>query len=168
MTALEWALGVVFAAWLLVTIRFHVPLEGQQPLRRFDPLGLVPDWRFFAPHPPQFDYALLYRDHLPGGIVTPWTDVRIVESRRPWNAVWNPDRRTRKAFFDLTTDMALHQAQVRTEDMHLTVPYLMLLNHVSALPRTVPATGTQFAVMVVPPAADQDADMLFLSNVHEV
>ncbi|GAA3050534.1 hypothetical protein GCM10020000_34290 [Streptomyces olivoverticillatus] len=98
-----------------------------------------------------FDYHLLYRDELWDLTITDWTEIPLVEPRAWWCFLWNPRRRAKKALFDscsmllrLRSTLSEHEAGALA--LHRSVPYLMLLNHVSGLPHPH-ARGTQFALL---------------------
>jgi hypothetical protein len=146
------AVGVVLTAWLAASILGQISGKVSTAVRRKDPAGLVPNWSFFAPRPVTFDYHLLYRDELWDLTLTDWTEIRLVEPRRWWTFIWNPDRRAKKALFDscsmlLRLQAAQREAGVLTANsLQYSVPHLMLLNYVSQ--RAHPnARGTQFILI---------------------
>ena len=152
---------------LAVTALVQVPAFAR--LRRLDALGVLPEWSFFAPHPGTHDYHLLYRDELGDGSRTDWREVDLAGRRAWWNAAWNPGRRQRKALFDITGALALEIREGDPESIHLSVAYLSLLQHVSALPHSLGAARTQFLLMVTDGVlARTEPRVLYLSNVHEL
>lgn len=161
------AIGVM-AAWFLASVLGQLPLRLTARLRRWDLCGLIPYWNFFAPRPGTSDFHLLYRDRLPDGTVTPWTEVPLCDSRRWWHVAWNPVKREKKALFDVAVQLLKEALEApRTELLQVSVPYLVLLSFVSALPRAVAATGTQFLVMLSPGRAPDGApEPVFTSALH--
>lgn len=160
-------LAAVFGIWFLAICVHQLPITAARQLTTWDPIGLLPVWRFFAPMPGNFDFHLLYRDQLADGTITPWTEYRPLLSRSPWSFIWNPDKRQRKALLDLAQELVRFQREQSREQLLLSVPYLVLLNFVSELPRPEPRQGTQFAIMVSRGAAhDEEPQLLFLSSLH--
>src|SRR5438876_11504878 len=93
------------AVWFLLTVVCQFSGSWTDWLRRFDVVGLIPSWRFFAPVPATGDFHLLYRDRLPDGSLSQWKELYFSETYRWWHMVWNPNRRGKKALFDLTTEL---------------------------------------------------------------
>ncbi len=62
------------------------------------------------------------------------------------DAVWHPDKRERKAVFDAVVQLLDLQPK-EPKAIALTVPYLIVLNHVGWVRRTAPPHRTQFAIM---------------------
>ncbi|MEU3874449.1 MULTISPECIES: hypothetical protein [Streptomyces] len=128
-----YACAAALAAWLLLSAAAQLgPLlpRLKQWHQRYDPLGFVPRYHFFAPRPGTYDYHLLVRTG-PDGTPSfgPWRELAPPRRRRWWHVLWNPDRRQRKQLFDLT--MRLCRADARCEDpaTPLSIPYLLLLGH---------------------------------------
>lgn len=151
------ALAVALAAWLLVTIVCQVPASVkdwapgriEEWVRGHDLLGIVPRWHFFAPRPAIEDYHLLYRDTLPDGTVTRWTEVHPMPRPRWTGAMWNPAKRRVKALLDASVDLLRVSETLDhdTDQIRLTLPYIAFLNHVSSLERSYVPVATQFLLM---------------------
>lgn len=162
-----WLGFALLAAWLLAATICQVQSPLERRIRSFDYAGLIPYWSFFAPQPGVWDYRLVYRDRLADGSITRWTEIEILDPRRPWHALWNPRRREKKAFHDLVTQLMRESRDTRPEGLILTVPYLMLLNWVSSLPRPSSASGTQFAIVFDYGAtSDEAAQPAVVSAMH--
>lgn len=162
--------AVTFCIWLGLTILLHVPLSVLDGLRIRDKLAITPSWRFFAPIPGTSDYHLLARDKFVGGTVGAWQEADINSKQRTALAfLWNPDKRSNKALFDVTT--TLLQVASKANDQHetipLSIPYLILLNAVSNLPRSPFTTGRQF-MLVKTDGPGALPDLLFISNMHDL
>lgn len=96
----------VFAAWFWATVGASHPNPLFGRIRRFDALGvLLPNWRFFAPHPGIFDYALIYRVEEADGTMTDWNFAMPAVHRSWTHAVWFPGRRQGKALFDIAAEL---------------------------------------------------------------
>jgi len=137
----------VLGTWFAVSVVFQFPLKRINQWRDLDPFGLIPHWSFFAPQPAVTDVHLLYRDQLADGTFTAWTEIPLLEPRRWWHAVWNPSKREKKALFDLATATAVIASQATPKALQVCVPYLLLLNYVSTLPRPPGGRATQFVLM---------------------
>jgi hypothetical protein len=162
------ALAAIFILWMIGTVLRQLPYSGAKRLLTYDWIGIFPLWSFFAPQPGGSDFHLLYRDQIREGENTGWMEHFKDSPRGRWAWVWNPDRRLRKALLDIAQELAIDQASgVSRQAIVLSVPYLALLNFVSNVPRSFPATGTQFAVMMSDGAIhDQHPKVLFLSSFH--
>ncbi|CAL9423574.1 hypothetical protein SUDANB171_01900 [Streptomyces sp. enrichment culture] len=105
----ERGVQLLLAGWLAVTVLSQHPQRSFDALRRYDKVGAIPNWRFFAPFPIQHDYVLLYRVAGDDGRVTPWR--RAMErQKRSWSSVvWSPGRRGEKSVLavcaELVTDL---------------------------------------------------------------
>jgi hypothetical protein len=137
-------------------------------LRNLDVLYLLPEYSFFAPTPAKGDFSLLYRDRKEGGQMGPWHELPLAGRRSISNALWNPGRRNRKATFDICTDLAKHLLGENTpREVQVSVPYLVLLNHVSSVPRGQEAKATQFLIMMSHGAEqEREPSVMYLSAVH--
>lgn len=108
-TPAERGVQLLLAGWLAVTVLSQHPQRSFDALRRYDKVGAIPNWRFFAPFPIQHDYVLLYRAVGDDGTVTPWR--RAMErQKRSWSSVvWSPGRRGEKSVLavcaELVTDL---------------------------------------------------------------
>jgi hypothetical protein len=164
-TLAECLLVGFFATWFIVSVLVLVPRLNVR-IRMSDWFALVPEWKFFAPEPGRWDYYLVYRDQLMDGSVTEWTEAIVAGSRTKWNAFWNPTKRGRKALLDATNELAAH---IRVEDrgIEASVPYLTLLNHVSALPRPAASEFTQFVIVRFHATnSPEQPDVIFTSSLH--
>ncbi|HWW62566.1 MAG TPA: hypothetical protein VN181_14430 [Thermoanaerobaculia bacterium] len=158
----------VLFAWLLLSALMQIRVDVLQRWRRFDVLHLIPQYNFFAPVPGMNDFHVLYRDCLPDGAATDWAEITAIAPRHWWNAVWHPHRRQRKAIFDVTTTFAKELQLYGAEKVPLSVPYLLLLNYVSAQDHRPAATSTQFLLMMSYGGheAAKEPDVMFLSTLH--
>ncbi|QAT87017.1 hypothetical protein EJ065_5483 [Corallococcus coralloides] len=84
--------------WFVVSFACQfLPMRIQALLRALDVFGLIPRWMFFSPAFSSSDYHLLYREALCDGTLTQWREIPLAERRSLLGAVWNPERRHRKA-----------------------------------------------------------------------
>lgn len=156
-------LALLFLGTLLRLVPSLLPL-----VTRLDVLGLLPEWRFFAPRPGRGDHHLLYRDSLDGASWGPWTELPFADGRRWHHAVWYPGRRSKKAFLDHLSMLQTHVVATGGEAVEITVPYLALLGHVTSAPRGgAPPALTQFLILYHDGAASEDDFVpTFRSHVH--
>jgi hypothetical protein len=158
-------ISALFAIWLLLSLIAQLPYKIGSWVRARDPFGVIPSWSFFAPNPARTDPHLLYRHRLADGTVTDWTEAFV--GRPVWyRFVWNPDRRAEKAISDATSSL---QRRVRAAGVWLSLPYLLLLEHVSSLPTPHGAVGVQFALMGSwGPGATSEPFVRFVSATHSL
>lgn len=160
--------GLLFV-WLGLTIVIHLPLRLADQVRVRDQLAIIPHWTFFAPAPGTIDYHLMVRDKYAGEAASPWREVDPpVQPNTAVAFLWNPNKRPNKALFDITS--MLLQIVGKTDDLrevYLSLPYLMLLNTVSCLPRS-PFTKHRQFMLVMTSGPDNAPDILFVSNPHEL
>ncbi|WP_026927431.1 hypothetical protein [Granulicoccus phenolivorans] len=166
MTLLDVAILVLFAGLLMATVLYETGPRWRV-VRALFRLGLVPQWSFFAPAPGTQNLYLLYRDLTVDGDVTAWRVVhRMDESRGFWTFAWNPRRRTRKALLDLILALELGREEMRPDVLKLSTPYLLIIHHLSCLPRSPGAFATEFLVMVSNPG--QPPRVAFQSERHRL
>jgi hypothetical protein len=140
-------LGVLYVATTLHNAGRKVPLPPV--LHR---VGLVPEWTFFAPTPGVQNLYLLYRDVHFGAETTAWRVVHQMDVNRGWwTFAWNPRRRQWKALHDLITSLEKERSASRPEMVQLSMPYLLMLHHLSRLPRIDGVWASEFIIMVSNP-----------------
>jgi hypothetical protein len=165
---LNWIIIGFLSACFLLTVIYHLHIQNSI-IKSLNTLGLVPKWHFFAPRPGTHNLYLLYRDKYPTGDIGNWVMLHNMDSfRSPWSFIWNPTKRLRKTLFD--TIIALLSEDVTTERdrmlIKLSIPYLLILNHVSSIPRTNGAIATQF--LVRENYADERSYSVFCSDLHRL
>lgn len=158
----------ILGAWFLLSIAYYYPPFGAW-ISRYDYLLLIPQWSFFAPIPNRADYYLFVRCSRGGDqCLSMWKEVRLA-NERSWAAfAWNPDRRIRKGFFDLTSELC-HMVDMPRNEILVSLPYLHLLTVATAAVEEGPGIEVQFAVArVVPAESEADVAVLFCSEFHSV
>jgi len=187
MSPLAIAVIGVLSVWFLMTAIVQLPFKRCRLVRLYDPIGhLLPGWNFFAPKPVRADFAVWYRtwgsydndqEEVAAEPGSPWAELAGIQQRRLTDGLVNPGRYTRKSIFtccNLIVTMN-RRAGWGTDDAtglpsdHLLVslPYLLLLNKVTAL--CGQAVAVQFRVDVVrsQPGAPRAATA-FVSAIHRV
>ena len=102
-------------------------------LRSHDHFSLVPRWTFFAPRPGRTDYHLMLQV-FHGDDAQPWREQPLADRRTLVGAVWNPEKRNKKALTDLVRSMTRAASGMDRENLwriQYTVPYIALLNYLS-------------------------------------
>lgn len=191
-------IGTTFCGWLVATVGVTANAwanEDGQDDRFSEMLGsltfLTPNWNFFAPHPGQYDYHLLYRNKRPDGSVSEWeelTEITETPNRLKW--AWNPQLYRAKAMFDIGQDLSKklaethppadadtaqnddqdgidHMQTIQSNDHIVTTQYMLLLNYVSQRAKEEGADKTQFMLMRSSLREEEPAPM-FISNFHNV
>lgn len=163
------ASAVTFSTLLAVTtvtqarrFRFTRWLKGR------DACAYIPRWTFFAPTPLVSDIRVLWREQLTDGSVSPWREILppIGGLRR---AVWNPGRRARKGIIDCGPVIVRLMARESTSPLSpISLPYLMVLQHVAGLPGCTLSVARQFTVVATQGADEDDGPVhiLCVSDWH--
>ncbi|UUU35861.1 hypothetical protein JIX56_41855 [Streptomyces sp. CA-210063] len=117
------------AALLLLTLAGQHPHQHFGRVRSRDHFSLLPNWRFFAPHPAMFDFHFLYRTVSGDGAASGWRDASGIEERKPLHLVWFPTRRADKSVFDACQEILPRLDQGFTAAAH-TPGYRLISEHV--------------------------------------
>ena len=133
---------------------------------KYDYLGLLPDFRFFAPRPASRDICLYVRGLPNSGEWSPWHAV-YSQPKRWWCFLWNPQHRPRKAVFDLFQE--LEHFREAPEVWHVSAPYLAFLNVATAeMAKIGEVSRVQFMIACYAGFEEATHDILFLSHAHRV
>jgi hypothetical protein len=155
--------GLWLCAWLVASAAFQV-LPRQTRARSTWLAWALPEWRFFAPDPCTYDYALFFRCfESPRSLH--W--VRF-DARRHRGWLWNPGARRQKIFRDLVDALLLQgAAEPRGDGLADWVcrsdAYVLILAHCAALQSQ--ENALQFGVVRVTP--QRPSEVVFLSRWHE-
>lgn len=171
MSGLTIFLIVLFGAWWVLSAVAQLPTAFSSWLQSLDVVNVIPRWNFFAPSPGTYDVHVLYRDRLQDGSVTDWHEIPAEVPPRFINPLWNPGRRHNKAVFDVTRHIADYASthEGETLQIQMSMPYLVLLNFVSKLPRVYGARETQFLLMRSYFQAEFDEPVpIFWSSFHRL
>ena len=158
---------VILAAWLLVSIVSQ--FDAVPWIKQRDVFSLIPRWSFFAPRPGTFDYHLLYRDFLAENQYSQWQEIPLADERSLHGAIWNPDKRGKKALSDTVRSLTRLQQTSRPAALPLSIPYLTALNYVSAQRHEAGATATQFMIVRTDGFVDEGQPrLIFRSELHRL
>ncbi len=165
----EYIILLFFSSWLVLTVIFHFPLTGNYKLRLKDPFGIIPDWRFFCPTPIKNNYHILCREFLSNGESVAWREIQIIPPRRLLDALWNPGRKTRKSFLDITIELANVATTNRDQENVIvgSIAYLTILNYVTQANNNDKCLFIQFALMTSCSINKlEKSELLLLSKLH--
>ncbi|MFD0407333.1 hypothetical protein [Kitasatospora sp. NPDC127116] len=163
--------AVALTAWFIVSAvgQLTVPRRLLDRLRAWDIFGIVPNYRFFAPRPVQHDYHLLMRTAGSSGEFGPWHQVAGPPDRCWWHIAWNPDRRAFKGLSDVMS--VAHRFDVqRPRAVQVSLPYLAILNYVTAVASRDPAAREVQFVLAISHGvlSDESPDVIFKSGRHRL
>lgn len=152
-------------------------------LAPYDPLGLLPRWTFFAPHPGIYDYHLLYREcasletklttpqmvEAAKHLVGPWTQVPDINPGSARFMLWNPQRRVTKTITDLVAGLTMLRLEFPDlgDGIQFTSYYWLLLHLIQR--ESMRDAQRQFALIQshgFPP--ERKSAVFFVSNFHLV
>ncbi len=142
-------IGAFFAAWFILSAINQFGFRWFQRVLECDYFSLIPYWTFFAPHPGQTDFHIVYRDKRPDRSTTGWREVMLGGPRGLLSFIWNPTKRTNKVLADVAMSVS---RIVRTDPgaeqfVIISFQYLLILNY---LTKSLPATAggeRQFAIV---------------------
>jgi hypothetical protein len=165
---------VLFGSWLVLTLLFQLQLEGSKKwnwIPVLDIFSMVPRWTFFAPNPGQSDYHLLYRDIWLNGNTSNWKEVNIGYSDNYTTILWNPLKRKSKAIHDIFSQVIV-EIKAKPDDLQrlkISLPYLMILNHVNALDHDIHTAKVQFMIMeAFGYNENKEPQIALLSDMHRL
>lgn len=160
---------VILGIWLGLSV-LNQFRRGQwiKPIKRFDRVGILPVWTFFAPNPARSDYRLLYRDMGTEGTLSAWKEIRV-RNHSVLRSVWHPERRIQKGLNVSVASLLRRTTATGTFEKRrlLEIPYLLILNFVEKQPRDFRALKRQFIIAQTDGVgSDGDPRILFLSAFH--
>jgi hypothetical protein len=176
-----WKIAVVgfLALWFFLSVLYQFRRRPWRWLRRWDPLRLVPRWTFFAPDPGGTDLHLAYRavgETEAADSGGEWIEIPLIPPRGLTAALWHPARRGRKVLLDAVRGLFALAAEVDEDSrgvdprsLQITVPYLVLLQVVAAVPKGEGVTYRQFQITESHGFfTDRASAVIFRSEVHAV
>ncbi len=158
----------VLAAWFVVSAVCQVRVPRLLAIRRFDPIGVIPRWNFFAPRPIVGDLVVQYRTW-DAGEPGQWTELDVPAPRRPLDTVWPGTRRAKKAAFDASArTVALYRRHRERPGVVITsIPYLLLLGRVTRSAAGDTHKPVQFRIVrITYPDGRAEPVPIFRSAVH--
>ena len=161
-TLYNYLAALFLAVWAILSC--VVQRTGVPHIVVFDDLGLLPNNRFFAPRPVSMDLALLVRFRDGASDATPWRSMVRGRKHPLLCFVWNPQHRVRKALYDSTE--LLQDGRLSADIVHVSYPYLLLLNVATAQARHEGHEYVQFAITAYPGFESGIHNLVFLSSFH--
>ncbi|MEU9785551.1 hypothetical protein AB0H92_32100 [Streptomyces phaeochromogenes] len=160
--------GAFFAGWFTASVLNQFSFGWWKRLVRYDRLGLVPRWTFFAPDPARDDIHVVYRDR--GETAQgPWHSLTTAPPN-PWvRWIWNPGRFERKAAIDLVNGLrnTRHQLKEHPQALILSTSYIGLAGWAVRQAREEAAMYREFAVLTSTGyLPGQNLSVEFTSEVH--
>lgn len=154
-----------FLGWLILSAWVQLGYRGSNLLSR---MCLLPNWRFFGPNPLTSDLHLLFRTVTVDGNSSIWREVGPQGARPLRSAIWNPERRVRKALFDIVVSLS-KEAEESSAHIQASVPYIALLSIVVGIGREADTHKIQYCVLercyLAPTAMPS---VIFCSYLHRV
>jgi hypothetical protein len=168
LTVTDILLGTVYGMWWAVSVFSQLKNPTVTKLKSKDIFHLLPNWRLFAPVPSRRDYHLEYRYKDDATALTRWKRMNVLSLRNPWQAVWNPRKRLRKAFNTSVRRIARCQRLYGYHAASKSLAYLHLLNYLEHHAFRRNARLLQFRIIS---AQDYDPSvstrLVFLSSWHQ-
>jgi hypothetical protein len=140
------AICCIFGAWLLCCILNQISRE-RNVFRLWDPLGLIPCWRLFAPRPLRLDYRILYRTLDIHDRFSAWQVTGLPPERPSWAGIWHPQARTRKIVIETVQQLPSFFTPPRDCELFMGTHYYCLMSHLIASTKCESAVALQFAVV---------------------
>jgi hypothetical protein len=165
----------LFTSWFVLSVFFQFRKLSAK-MSRYDPLGLLPRWTFFAPNPGIYDYHIVYRA-IAGEdtkvnesfTATSWQNIQIFRASSAIPFLWNPERRVSKTVSDATNSIiGVLRQSTKGQDLVCYTPAYFLITH---LAQRATALGTKIEWAIVRShgfRGDRVISPVFVSNVHEV
>jgi hypothetical protein len=161
----------IYVLWGLATVANQFHAWRPKWLGMVNIFGLIPVWTFFAPNPGMTDYYLLYRDRLPDGTLDNWKKIELRGSENGFRHMWwNPTKRKQKALTDALSSLIEFVRHGGNDAVVASVPYILILNFITAQPHTLGTNGTQFMVLEHGGFANEPehSRVLVMSGIHRL
>lgn len=161
--------ALLFLIWLTLTVAVQFNASFTPLLSRWDPLGFLPRWTFFAPNPGHTDIRVLVRFGSTSGI-TPWSELwlssRVDDQRTVLRGIFNPYRRVEKLLFDFRNELidpTISPAQVR-----MCSEYIALLAISETVARIQGVDTVQFMLAETNYTLTTPFKVVMISDMHRV
>ncbi len=158
----EYSLSAILGIWFLLSALRQTRRIKPSWIRKLDPIGLIPSWRFFGPNPTTWDYGLYVRVRDGEGPWGPWMNITPC-SRPRFAFLWNPQRRPRKVFFSACRQILTPQKR----DIQKLSGYRVVAAYVLTCPLDHSPIRRQFQITRCRALADpENPEPLFLSDEY--
>jgi hypothetical protein len=162
------AFALVFGLWLVFTVAIQFDASSLSFLARYDVLGFLPRWTFFAPTPGHTDIRVLMRVARLSR-VTAWSELwlssHIDEQNTLMRGLFNPYRRIEKLLFDfrnVLTDTN-NPAQIR-----MCSEYIALLTIAEKVAEGSDADTVQFMLAETNYNLNEPFKVILVSDMHSL
>lgn len=164
--------ALLFGAWLIASLPNQFRWRWWDRVARYDQLGLLPRWTFFAPNPGRHDVHVIYCDIIEAQIGT-WQEIDHLSSPMATRWLWSPDRFGRKAVTDAANAVVRAAGQHEASDaraIQLDPAYLQILCWVqNDRQESIEGTLCQFALVRTQlDLPGRPLNILFVSFDHPV
>ena len=161
--------AALLALWFTVSVIGQFDSELARRLRSHDHFSLIPRWTFFAPRPGVTDYHLLYQGFQHETDFA-WREVALSEPRTLFGAIWNPQKRNRKALGDSVRAFVRMTRSLDHEtlwQLQYTIPYIAVLSYLADISKSAECTHIRFIILESDGYySEQEPRLLFLSARH--
>lgn len=163
----EWVIIFFLLVWFILSVLFQIESIRHSKFFNIDLLGIIPSFRFFAPHPVSQDLIVYARGKLSDEHYSNWFPLHKSKKGK-FSFIWNPVHRERKAIYDLYEE--LEPFRETPKIWHVSSPYIILLNRAQDVLRSKNEEYkmVQFCIACYAGYEDQTHEILFLSNEHEL
>lgn len=165
---------IILGGLLVLTILAQLKIEVIDRFCQQYMLGIIPKWTFFAPKPGVTDFRISYRCFTGVNESTGLVPVFEEFFHRPFYAfIWNPNKRLKKAVFDMSVELAtmLEQNHHKNNNYYIEIslPYLLILSYVSSLPQVQLYSKVQFVISLSSyHAGEEKLQLMYTSNIHSL
>lgn len=162
---------IFFCIWFLLTIINQLNYRWVQKVKNYDVFHLLPRWTFFAPNPGVSDYHFVYRYKNGSNDVSAFTEMPLYDSRTISSAIWNSNKRVKKALSDLVMDLnrQCSSLELTEHNVKISFSYIALLNFLSNIPKDSDVTSMQFAILKSEGFIDETKpEIVISSEFHNV
>ena len=160
-----------FLIWLLLTIVNQFDTKFSQEIRKYDIFHLLPRWTFFAPNPGTSDYHFLYRFKSTDNQISAFIEIPLHGNRNILSAVWNSNKRLKKALLDLVMDInrLCAQEQINESNIKISFSYIALLNFITSIEKPYKTNYVQFVILKSDGFIEKrDPQLILCSEFHHV
>jgi len=159
--SIDFPILAFIAVWFIFSILAQLNTPG---IHRFDYFKVLPTYKFFSPRPVSKDFCIYIRG-VTDDCKDNWTPL-FYNKKQWWCFIWNPQLRLSKALNDLFDQ--LESFRNSADLLHISIPYLILLNSANAqiVLANNQCTHVQFMIGCYEGYNDTRITIIFLSNIH--
>lgn len=163
-------ISLLCIVWTILTIPYQFDTEFSKNIARYDRLGLIPRWTFFAPNPGKIDIHLLVRFGKGDERISEWEEIFFIEEHKRdsiiMRSIFNTNRRFEKMLFDFVNDVRLLKKQI--SQIRHSSEYILLLSFTESLAIQRQADEVQFMLVGSNITLLDDIEIIFTSDLHKI